>query len=34
VVGARGAGIEVLRIDRDGGGDIASLDEIVEHLGR
>jgi putative hydrolase of the HAD superfamily len=34
VVGARGAGIEVLRIDRDGGGDIASLDEIVEHQGR
>ena len=34
VVGARGAGIEVLRIDRDGGGDIASLGEIVEHLGR
>lgn len=34
VIGARGAGIEVLRIDRDGRGDIASLDEIVEHLGR
>jgi putative hydrolase of the HAD superfamily len=35
VVGARGAGIEVLRIDRSGGdGDIASLGQIVEHLRR
>ena len=34
VVGARGAGIEVLRIDRDGGGDIASLTQIEEHLRR
>lgn len=34
VVGARGAGIEVLRIDRAGGGDISSLDQIVEHLRR
>lgn len=34
VDGARAAGIEVLRIDRSGGGDIASLAEIVEHLGR
>jgi putative hydrolase of the HAD superfamily len=32
VEGARAAGIEVLRIDRSGGGDIASLDEISEHL--
>jgi len=34
VNGARAAGIDVLRIDRTGGGDIASLSEIVEHLGR
>jgi FMN phosphatase YigB (HAD superfamily) len=34
VVGARGAGIDVLRIDRSGGGDIASLAQIVEHLRR
>lgn len=34
VVGARGAGIDVLRIDRDGGGDIASLGQIEEHLRR
>ena len=34
VAGARAAGIEVLRIDREGGGegDIASLGEIVQHL--
>ncbi|CAN5564909.1 hypothetical protein BH20ACT15_BH20ACT15_04630 [soil metagenome] len=30
--GARAAGIPVLLVDRDGGGDIASLREIVEHL--
>lgn len=34
VDGARAAGIDVLRIDRSGGGDIASLREIEEHLGR
>jgi FMN phosphatase YigB (HAD superfamily) len=34
VIGARGAGIEVLRIARAGGGDIASLAEIEEHLRR
>lgn len=34
VEGARAAGIEVLLIDRAGGGDIASLDEIVDHLRR
>ena len=34
VEGATAAGIEVLRIDRDGGGDIASLAEIVQHLRR
>ena len=32
VVGARRAGIEALRIDRRGGGDIASLSEISDHL--
>lgn len=32
VAGARAAGIDVLRIDRAGGGDIASLAEIGEHL--
>ena len=32
VAGARAAGIDVLRIDRAGGGDIASLAEIEEHL--
>ena len=32
--GARGAGIAPLRIDRSGGGQIASLTEIVEHLDR
>jgi HAD superfamily hydrolase (TIGR01509 family) len=32
VDGARAAGIDVLRIDRSGGGDIASLSEISEHL--
>jgi putative hydrolase of the HAD superfamily len=30
--GARAAGIRALLIDRDGGGDIASLTEIQEHL--
>jgi putative hydrolase of the HAD superfamily len=30
--GARAAGIRALLIDRDGGGDIASLSEIGEHL--
>lgn len=34
VAGASAAGIEVLRIDRSGDGDIASLAEIVEHLRR
>lgn len=34
VEGARAAGIDVLRIDREGGGDIASLTEIVQHLRR
>ncbi len=34
VDGAAAAGIEALRIDRDGGGDIASLAEIVQHLRR
>ncbi len=34
VDGARAAGIDVLRIDRAGGGDIASLAEIEEHLRR
>ena len=33
VAAARSAGIEVLRIDRSGGGDIASLAEIGNHLG-
>jgi putative hydrolase of the HAD superfamily len=32
VTGARAAGIRALLIDRDGGGDISSLREIVEHL--
>lgn len=32
VEGARAAGIPVLLLDRDGGGDIASLIEIEEHL--
>lgn len=32
VAGARAAGIQVLRIDRSGGGDIASLNEISKHL--
>jgi len=32
VEGARAAGIEVLLIDRDGGGSIASLAEIEHHL--
>lgn len=32
VAAARAAGIEVLRIDRSGHGDIAALGEIVEHL--
>ncbi len=30
--GLRAAGIRALLIDRDGGGDISSLEEIVEHL--
>lgn len=34
VDGARAAGIDVLRIDREGGGDIASLAEIVPWLRR
>jgi putative hydrolase of the HAD superfamily len=34
VEAARAAGIEVLRIDRSGGGDISSLSEIRQHLGR
>jgi putative hydrolase of the HAD superfamily len=32
--GARAAGVAALRIDRSGGGQIASLAEIVEHLDR
>jgi putative hydrolase of the HAD superfamily len=32
VAGARAAGIRVLLLDRDGGGDIASLAEVAEHL--
>ncbi|HEU4980102.1 MAG TPA: HAD-IA family hydrolase [Solirubrobacterales bacterium] len=32
VTGARAAGIRALLIDRGGGGDISSLEEIVEHL--
>lgn len=32
VAAARAAGIEVLLLDRRGGGDIASLGEIVKHL--
>lgn len=32
VTGARAVGIRALLIDRDGGGDISSLREIVEHL--
>jgi putative hydrolase of the HAD superfamily len=32
VAGARAAGIRPLLIDRDGGGDISSLEEISEHL--
>lgn len=34
VEAARAAGIEVLLINRSGGGDIAALGEIVEHLRR
>ena len=34
VSGARAAGIDVLRIDRGGNGDITSLTEIEEHLRR
>ena len=32
VAGAAAAGIRPLLIDRDGGGDISSLEQIVEHL--
>jgi putative hydrolase of the HAD superfamily len=32
VAGAAAAGIRALLIDRDGGGDISSLEQIVEHL--
>jgi putative hydrolase of the HAD superfamily len=32
VSGARAAGIPVLLLDRDGGGDIASLEDVVERL--
>ncbi|MCL4287235.1 MAG: HAD-IA family hydrolase [Thermoleophilia bacterium] len=32
VAGARAAGIDVLRIDRDGGADVSSLAEIVERM--
>ncbi len=32
VAGARAAGIRALRIDRSGGGDIASLAEVSAHL--
>jgi FMN phosphatase YigB (HAD superfamily) len=31
--GARAAGIPALLLDRDGGGDIASLAELELHLG-
>ena len=34
VLGARAAGIEALHLDRSGGGQIASLAEIEEHLRR
>jgi putative hydrolase of the HAD superfamily len=34
VAGARAAGIRVLLLDRDGGGDIASLAEVAEHVAR
>ncbi len=34
VEGARAAGLDALLLDRDGGGDIASLDEIEDHLAR
>jgi putative hydrolase of the HAD superfamily len=34
VTAARGAGIDVLRLDRGGDGDISSLAEISEHLDR
>jgi putative hydrolase of the HAD superfamily len=33
VTGARAAGIDVLRIDRGGAGDITSLEQISKHLG-
>lgn len=33
IAGARSAGIEALLIDRSGGGDISSLDQIHQHLG-
>ena len=32
VAGARAAGIRALRIDRSGGGDVASLAEVTAHL--
>ncbi len=32
VAGARAAGIRVLHLDRDGGGDIASLSEVADHV--
>jgi len=32
VAGARAAGIDVVRIDRDGGADVSSLAEIVERM--
>ncbi len=34
VLGARAAGIDVVRIDREGGGDVSSLAEIVERQAR
>ena len=32
VAGARAAGIDVVRIDREGGADVSSLAEIVERM--
>lgn len=34
VAGARASGIDVIRIDRGGDGDVSSLAEIVKHLSR
>ena len=32
VVGARAAGIDVLLLDRDGGGDVESLEQVAERV--